>query len=124
MKDLVKELNTCDSHYIRCIKPNEVKKFKYFIPKFSLEQIQYLGVLDSIKVRKSGYPIRRSYLKFYSRYEDLSTTGSLKCVKDHQKENSDFRALSQDCIDESYSQSSTKKIIFGKTFVFMKIDCA
>jgi myosin heavy subunit len=36
MSQLMKELNTCDCHFIRCIKPNEVKKPWFMLPSLVL----------------------------------------------------------------------------------------
>ena len=40
MKNLMKELESCDVHFIRCLKPNEIKKAGYFNSSFSLNQIR------------------------------------------------------------------------------------
>lgn len=76
MKDLMNELTSCDCHFIRCIKPNEQKQKGLWVPILSLTQIRYLGVLDSIKVRKDSYPARRAYRLFYQKYGDMD------CLKD------------------------------------------
>lgn len=57
----MQELNSCDVHFIRCIKPNDSKKPQELWPEMTLKQIRYLGVLDSLKVRKESYAIRRNY---------------------------------------------------------------
>lgn len=72
MKDLMHELNSCDVHFIRCIKPNEKKQKNLFVSGLALNQIRYLGVLDSIKVRKESYPIRIKYLSFFERFSELN----------------------------------------------------
>lgn len=72
MSELMKELNSCDVHFIRCLKPNEVKKCNIFHHSMTLNQIRYLGVLDSLKVRKDSYPIRRAFDLFYKQYGDIS----------------------------------------------------
>lgn len=65
----MEELQSCDVHFIRCIKPNEVKKKDYFVNSYVLLQIRYLGILESVKVRKEGYPIRGEYANFYTRVD-------------------------------------------------------
>ena len=39
------ELSNCDVHFIRCIKPNEEKRSKYFVPLMSLNQIRFFYLL-------------------------------------------------------------------------------
>lgn len=65
MSELMAELNSCDVHFVRCIKPNEEKKSNIVTQSMTLNQIRYLGVLDSLKVRKESYPIRRNYQLFF-----------------------------------------------------------
>lgn len=71
MKDLMSELNSCNVSFIRCIKPNEEKRKNFFVPQLALCQIRYLGVLESIKIRKDSYPIRKFYKNFYEKYAEL-----------------------------------------------------
>lgn len=40
---LVKALSECDPHYVRCIKPNDVKRAKVFTDDRVKHQITYLG---------------------------------------------------------------------------------
>ena len=75
MKELMGELKACECHFIRCIKPNEEKKKGSWNGGLVLQQIRYLGVLESIKVRKESFPIRRPYRLFYEKYEDLRENG-------------------------------------------------
>ena len=96
MKDLMTELNSCDVHFIRCIKPNEEKKKELFIPTLSLTQIRYLGVLDSIRVRKESYPIRKLYMNFYQVYGELDPVSSKISFLEHCKRNSNFRDLAKE----------------------------
>ena len=58
MKELMVELQKCDVHFVRCIKPNELKKKDFFLSKYAMQQIRYMGVLESVRIRKEGYPIR------------------------------------------------------------------
>lgn len=73
MKELMTELLSCDCHFIRCIKPNEQIKKDFWVPSLALAQIRYLGVLDSIKVRRDSFPIRRVYRIFYQKYGEMDT---------------------------------------------------
>lgn len=75
MEDLMEELaatpnakEPCDLHFVRCIKPNEAKKPNMFIQSMTLQQIRYMGVLESIEVKRQNYPNRRKFKDFYQRY--------------------------------------------------------
>ena len=93
MVELMTELSSCDCHFMRCLKPNEEKRFKLFRPGLTLQQIRYLGVLDSIKIRKDGFPIRHPYKGFYEKYESLNPESANVNYKTHLEKGSNFREL-------------------------------
>ena len=61
MTMLMEELSQSDCHFIRCLKPNELKIKEHVVSSYTLLQIKYLGILESIKVRKEGFPYRKDY---------------------------------------------------------------
>ncbi|GAM27692.1 hypothetical protein SAMD00019534_108680 [Acytostelium subglobosum LB1] len=65
---LLKSLYSCNPHYIRCIKPNEVKRALDWDAGRSSEQIRYLGLYENLLVRRAGYCYRQTYAKFMRRY--------------------------------------------------------
>ncbi len=48
-------------HFVRCIKPNQFKKPFTFIERVCYNQIRYLGILDTIQMRKESYHVRMTY---------------------------------------------------------------
>lgn len=68
MQSLMAELLSCECNFVRCIKPNESKKKNFWVPELALTQIRYLGILDSINVRRESLPVRRNFKKFYKKY--------------------------------------------------------
>ena len=117
MKQLKKELKLCDHHYVRCLKPNEEKKAKLFYSNFVFNQIQYLGILATIQVRKNGYPMRRTYEDFYENYK-------LILSKYIDKSTVDFKALCKEIIlyliGEEDANNLKEQYLFGKTKIYMK----
>ena len=71
IRELMSELNFSDCHFIRCIKPNEQKQKNLFVAQLTLQQIRYLGVLDSIKIRKESFPIRMPFMRFFQKFYEL-----------------------------------------------------
>ena len=47
----VDTVENCQLHFIRCIKPNEHKLPDTFINAMCLQQITYMGVLESIDLK-------------------------------------------------------------------------
>jgi len=118
----MQELSSCECHYVRCIKPNEVKKREYFIPSFVFQQIRYLGILDSIRVRKEGYPSRKKYKDFFLRYEDVCFWEGKKSITDYMKiKNEDeFKALALKCLDQMAKNRTKKEVLIGNARLMMK----
>lgn len=116
MKELMNELKSCECHFIRCIKPNEEKKPNVWNGGLVLQQIRYLGVLESIKVRKESFPIRRPYALFYQKYEDLRASGSSFLSLKHGN-NADFKTLTRELLNNCLEN---ELILYGKTKVFLK----
>ena len=56
------------AHYVRCIKPNENKKFDEFNGISVLRQLKCSGVLATVRIRSGGFPNRRPFKEFIQRY--------------------------------------------------------
>jgi len=95
MKDLMEELQKCECHFIRCVKPNDTKEPGSFIPSLVLRQITYMGIMDTIRIRKEIYPIRRSFQSFYQRYFELDPEKTSITFQEHLNKGSNFRELSR-----------------------------
>ena len=121
MQALVKELKSCDSSYVRCIKPNEQKKEFFVTPTFMFNQIQYLGILDTIKVRKAGFPSRKEYIDFFNEYNFLFpriiNSDELNQIKAEQI----IQKLLPN-LDEIHNEKTNPQFLFGKNKIFMKQD--
>ncbi|XP_063838937.1 myosin-VIIa-like [Ostrinia nubilalis] len=65
---LMKTLYACHPFFVRCIKPNEVKKPKLLDRGLCVRQLRYAGLMETAKIRQAGYPIRYSYAEFVYRY--------------------------------------------------------
>ncbi|KAF5331028.1 hypothetical protein D9619_005722 [Psilocybe cf. subviscida] len=65
---LMETLSETNVHYIRCIKPNELKRPWEFQPQQVLGQLRACGVLETIRISCAGYPTRWTYEEFAERY--------------------------------------------------------
>uniref|UniRef100_A0A4W6CF29 Methyl-CpG binding domain protein 3b n=1 Tax=Lates calcarifer TaxID=8187 RepID=A0A4W6CF29_LATCA len=68
---LMDTLNSTTPHYVRCIKPNDLKEPFMFDPKRTVQQLRACGVLETIRISAAGYPSRWTYEEFFSRYRVL-----------------------------------------------------
>ncbi|MEE6471641.1 hypothetical protein FKM82_009329 [Ascaphus truei] len=69
---LMKNLYAKNPNYIRCLKPNSLKKSSLFDETIVKSQVRYLGLLENVKVRRSGCAYRQVYKSFLDRYKLLS----------------------------------------------------
>ncbi|KRW98093.1 Regulator of chromosome condensation 1/beta-lactamase-inhibitor protein II [Pseudocohnilembus persalinus] len=104
MQVLTEELMSSECHFIRCVKSNDDKEQFKFWQKMCLSQIRYLGVLETIKVRKTSYPIRKQYKYFFKRYSFLSDVRT-PFQELALQQDQDFKKLSQ----EAYKSYQLKK---------------
>lgn len=68
---LMDTLNSTTPHYVRCIKPNDLKEAFMFDPKRTVQQLRACGVLETIRISAAGYPSRWTYEEFFYRYRIL-----------------------------------------------------
>ncbi|XP_032888155.1 unconventional myosin-VIIb [Amblyraja radiata] len=69
LDNLMKTLRACQPFFIRCIKPNDYKKPLLFDRELCTKQLRYSGMKETIRIRKSGYPIRFTFKDFVQKYK-------------------------------------------------------
>ncbi|XP_076810963.1 unconventional myosin-X-like isoform X2 [Clavelina lepadiformis] len=65
---LMERLSSANPFFIRCVKPNIEKVPNNFKAGIVLNQLRYAGMLETVRVRRAGYPVRRIYKDFLDRY--------------------------------------------------------
>lgn len=72
LSNLMNLLASKEPWYIRCIKPNVYQRSDQFDNQVVGHQIQYLGLMENLRVRRAGFAYRRHYEAFLKRYKCLS----------------------------------------------------
>ncbi|KAJ3607761.1 hypothetical protein NHX12_024812 [Muraenolepis orangiensis] len=72
MISLVENLACKEPYYVRCIKPNDVKSPLLFEYERCRHQVEYLGLLENLRVRRAGFAYRQTYARFLQRYKMIS----------------------------------------------------
>ncbi|KAM9347706.1 unconventional myosin-Ib isoform 3-T3 [Symphorus nematophorus] len=68
---LMRNLQTKNPNYIRCIKPNDKKASHIFTESLVCHQVRYLGLMENVRVRRAGYAFRQAYEPCLERYKML-----------------------------------------------------
>ncbi|KAK6921484.1 Myosin head, motor domain [Dillenia turbinata] len=65
---LMQRLENTTPHFIRCIKPNSFQSPGIYEQGLVLQQLRCCGVLEVVRISRSGFPTRMSHQKFARRY--------------------------------------------------------
>lgn len=109
---LMRTLGACQPFFVRCIKPNEFKKPMLFDRHLCVRQLRYSGMMETIRIRHAGYPIRYSFVEFVERYRVL-----LPGVKPAYKQG-DLQGTCQRMAEAVLGTHDDWQI--GKTKIFLK----
>ena len=110
LRSLLSVIESTTPAWIRCIKPHPVKKPGLFDPITTMAQLASSGVLETVRVRKLGYPVRLSHALFAERFKILLPRGV--------DPDSDPEKLSQEILNNL--KLSKEKAQIGKTKVFLR----
>uniref|UniRef100_A0A674BJK8 Unconventional myosin-X-like n=1 Tax=Salmo trutta TaxID=8032 RepID=A0A674BJK8_SALTR len=104
LHSLMNTLSASNPFFVRCIKPNMNK-----VGQVVLNQLRYSGMLETVKIRRAGFPVRRTFDDFYSRYKMILKD---KRPTDDQRGMCTELLMSYDPAKRDWQQ--------GKTKVFLK----
>lgn len=67
----MQRLESTTPHFIRCIKPNNLQSPGSYEQGLVLQQLRCCGVLEVVRISRSGFPTRMSHQKFAKRYSNI-----------------------------------------------------
>ncbi|PAN14443.1 hypothetical protein PAHAL_2G410200 [Panicum hallii] len=65
---LMQQLESTTPHFIRCIQPNGKQRPRLFEHDLVLHQLKCCGVLEVVRISRTGYPTRMTHQQFAERY--------------------------------------------------------
>ncbi|XP_034151053.1 unconventional myosin-XV [Esox lucius] len=69
--ELVDKMERSNPFFVRCIKPNSQKEPGLFDLELVGSQLRYSGILETVRIRREGYPVRLTFHVFLFRYKSL-----------------------------------------------------
>ncbi|KAK9931325.1 hypothetical protein M0R45_018603 [Rubus argutus] len=72
LQSLLETLGSIEPHYIRCVKPNNQLKPAIFENSNVLLQLSCGGVMEAIRISCAGFPTRKTFAEFASRFGILA----------------------------------------------------
>jgi myosin heavy subunit len=118
LAELMQVLNETNPAYIRCIKPNPLKRAGLFDSIDVQRQLRCAGMLEAIRIRKNGYGVRRIHQDFLDKYRIiLNKKGKPSGIEDCKRLFEKLQA--QDDLKRHFAKEKGLWAV-GKTKVFMK----
>ncbi|NWW44363.1 MYO9B protein, partial [Pedionomus torquatus] len=107
LNKLLETLGKAEPFFIRCIRSNAEKKEMLFDESLVLQQLRYTGMLETVRIRRSGYSAKYTFQEFIDQFQVLLP----KNAKASKEDISVY--LNKLKLNENYYQ-------IGLTKVFMK----
>ncbi|XP_041861931.1 unconventional myosin-IXb isoform X3 [Melanotaenia boesemani] len=68
---LLETLNKAEPYFIRCIRSNAEKKEMYLDEALVFQQLRYTGMLETVRIRRSGYGAKYTFQEFIEQFRVL-----------------------------------------------------
>lgn len=85
LSGLMTQLHSTHPHFVRCILPNHKKRPKLFNTGLVLDQLRCNGVLEGIRIARTGFPNRLPFAEFRARYEVLCSSTMPRALMNGQE---------------------------------------
>lgn len=79
LNKLLEALGKAEPFFIRCIRSNAEKKELCFDEELVLQQLRYTGMLETVRIRRSGYSAKYTFQDFTEQFQVLLPKNSPPC---------------------------------------------
>lgn len=115
MNALISTLTKTDQSFIRCIKPNSDQASHEWDVNLCLSQLNYLGIMQAIRVHQDTYPIRRSFEFIATKYHPVLKENKIV----HTPKVNDLEVCRAIMIETLGKESEMKEWQCGYTKIFL-----
>jgi myosin-5 len=119
LNSLMKMLNETQSRYIRCVKPNTVKKPLVMMHMTTVEQLRCAGVVAAVTISRSAFPNRLDHRACLERFKVLTKKGK-KDKKDKGDHKEDVIKLLTNALKPFDDGNEKDPFVVGKTRVYFR----
>eukprot|EP01032_Pedospumella_encystans_P018057 gene18057-20568_t len=119
---LMKTLRQTRPHYIKCVKPNTAKAVQRFQADLVMEQLRYSGVLEVVRIRREGFPIRMTFLDFYKQNYIFATGKPVEQFPDPFTLVGDPVKAKECCASIAEAVLQSHQYQLGHTLIFLRDD--
>uniref|UniRef100_A0A3Q3FWG0 Myosin IXA n=1 Tax=Labrus bergylta TaxID=56723 RepID=A0A3Q3FWG0_9LABR len=107
LNKLMETLGQSEPYFVKCIRSNAEKLPLRFNDNLVLRQLRYTGMLETVRIRQSGYNIKYSFKDFVHHFSVLLSESTRATREDIQE-----------CLDQLDLQPDGYQV--GKTMVFLR----
>ncbi|XP_037362005.2 unconventional myosin-IXb isoform X3 [Talpa occidentalis] len=79
LNKLLEALGKAEPFFIRCIRSNAEKKELHFDEELVLQQLRYTGMLETVRIRRSGYSAKYTFQDFTEQFQVLLPKNTQPC---------------------------------------------
>ncbi|NWW86089.1 MYO9B protein, partial [Rhynochetos jubatus] len=104
LNKLLETLGKAEPFFIRCIRSNAEKKEMLFDESLVLQQLRYTGMLETVRIRRSGYSAKYTFQEFIDQFQVLLPKNAKASKEDI------YVYLNKLKLDENNCQIGTTKV--------------
>ena len=71
LAELVGLIESGRAHYVRCVKPNSIRRAHTFEAPSVIRQLRCSGVTETVRARRAGWPVSHEFSAFINRYKEV-----------------------------------------------------
>lgn len=123
LKALMKNLEKSTSRYIRCIKPNSLKKPTILEHKMTLGQLRSSGVIAAVTLARSAFPNRLEHDLILQRFFALRPKDRKPISLEKLESREDVKKECEQLLDyalRSEAKDGTRAFVMGKTRAYFR----